>query len=153
MQVSTQPSASSLFAPYKDQFLIVPIFFKQQIESIIAAKAPEYAFGFFYGEQRENYRIIKKIWPVARVEGSARNVVISSEDFENARQLEGNKLRLLGCFYTSANGGVSKALLSSSQLDSFSFVKLRETENQTCIWSSSLRTGQAGKMINERGIL
>ena len=67
MQVSTQPSSSSIFAPYKDQFLIVPIFFKQQIESIIAAKAPEYAFGFFYGEQRENFRIIKKIWPLPRL--------------------------------------------------------------------------------------
>jgi hypothetical protein len=153
MQVSTQPSSSSIFAPYKDQFLIVPIFFKQQIESIIAAKAPEYAFGFFYGEQRENFRIIKKIWPIAKVEGSERNVTISSEDFEKARQLEGNKLRLLGCFYTSANGGVSKALLSSQQLDSFSFVNLRETENQTCIWSSSLRTSETGKMINERVIL
>lgn len=153
MQVSTQPSSSSFITPTKDQFLIVPIFFKHQIESIIAAKAPAYAFGFFYGEQRDNYRIIKKIWPIAKVDSSIKSVMISADDFEKARQLEGHNLRLLGCFYTSANGGVSKALLSSTQLDSFSFVKLKESENQTCIWSSSLCTSEPGKMINERVIL
>ncbi len=154
MQVTTRPLLRPLYTLMKEQFLIVPIFFKKQIESIIAAKAPGYTFGFFYGEQRENYRIIKKIWPLANVTTLEHQIVITASDFEAARNLEkGNNLRLLGCFYTSVKGRAQKALLSRTGMDSFSFVELKETANHTCIWRSSISSKNHSRLIDQKVIL
>lgn len=154
MTVTTQPSLSILETPYQEQFLIVPIFFKKQIESIIAASTPGYVFGFFYGEQRENYRIIKKIWPVTSAGNDENQIFITARDFEAAKNLEsGESLRLLGCFYSTENGKVRKALLSDSQIDSFSFVELKGGTNHTCIWKSSLTNPGSSRLIDQKVIL
>lgn len=153
MHVSTQSSPSPADAPSTEQFLIVPIFFKTQIEALIKAHMPDSLFGFFYGEQRENYRIIKKIWPVPHSENKEREVSISPDDFEQAKALQrGDSLTLLGCFYTAKNGAIKKAILSQAQLDSFSFVELAESENEACIWSSSI-CAPSHKMYSEKVIL
>ena len=153
MQVSTQSSPSTTIVSKNEQFLIVPIFFKNQIEALVKANIPDSVFGFFYGEQRENYRIIKKIWPVPHSESTDRKVTISPEDFEQAKTLQrGDSLTLLGCFYKAKNGAIRKAILSQVELQSFSFVELSETENESCIWSSSV-CAPSHQMYQEKVIL
>ncbi|MCB0686069.1 MAG: hypothetical protein KDC53_06080 [Saprospiraceae bacterium] len=154
MQVFTQSSPRTNFSSSQEQFLIIPIFFKKQIESLVKAQEPAPLFGFFYGEQRENYRIIKKIWPVAHAKSDANNIELSLEDFNQAKKLEsGDKMRLLGCFYTSENGAVKKALLSSKELNSFSFLELKESKNETCIWSSSILDKSKNDMMSQKVIV
>ena len=132
MPTATQPSLAQTDTIPQEQFLIVPIFFKQQIEAIIASHSPKYAFGFFYGDEKENYRIIKKIWPVSHVANDGSEVKITKQDFLQASLLaEGTKLKLLGCFFTSESGGVSKALLAESHSNSFSFIKLKENGGES----------------------
>ena len=127
MQAATQPILAQSDIASPEQFLIVPIFFKKQIESIIASRSPEYTFGFFYGDEKENYRIIKKIWPVSHVATDGSKVKITKQDFLQASlNAEGTSLKLLGCFFTSESGGVCKALLAESHANSFSFIKLKE---------------------------
>lgn len=152
MHVSTHPSPNAKMKAVEDQFLIVPIFFKKQIESLVKENAPDSVFGFFYGEQRDNYRIIKKIWPVPHHADQPRTIAISAMDFDRAKALEqGDSLRLLGCFYTARNGALKRAILSNEEIDSFSFVELRESENETCLWTSSKSTNH--QMYNEKVIL
>jgi len=138
MLTATQNPHGHAMSVRKEQFLIVPIFFKKQIEEIIDAQAPNYSFGFFYGIEKDNYRIIKKIWPLKKVNSKGTRVLITSRDFRQARAMvRGTNLQLLGCFYTSENGSISKALLSGSDMDSFSFVELKGSE-ESCVWKSSI---------------
>ena len=155
MQALTQPNPSQINAQVQEQFLIVPIFFKKQIEAIIASQSTAYSFGFFYGVEKENYRIIKKIWPVNSVDRNGPNVKITRKDFENAKRLtEGTNLRLLGCFFTSDDGGVSKAILSSCCSRSFSFIKLRGSgQGQDRTWISSIRQKDSDYMVSQKVIL
>jgi hypothetical protein len=80
------------------QFLIVPVIFRHQIEAIAKVHYPQESFGFFYGTQNSNYRIIKKIWPIKR---SGTGTPFSTLDLQTAFQLsEECNLSLLGCFHT-----------------------------------------------------
>lgn len=154
MHVSTQVIPSSSISVMKEQFLIVPIFFKNQIESLVKANEPDAIFGFFYGEQRENYRIIKKLWPVPHSEKNNKEVSITTKDFDQAKSLEtSDTMRLLGCFYTAKNGAVRKAILSNKNIDSFSFVELSESDNETCIWSSIICATENSRSLIEKVIL
>ena len=152
MHVSTHEPTKLQHVQNQDQFLIVPIFFKNQIESLMRANAPDSIFGFFYGEQRDNYRIIKKIWPVPHNADNPKNVTISALDFDRARELEqGDSLRLLGCFYTSKRGGLKRAIIADQDIDSFSFVQLDESDSETCTWTSSKSTNH--RLYQEKVIL
>ena len=155
MHALTQPTITQLDSQNDEQFLIVPIFFKKQIESIIASQSPAYAFGFFYGDEKDNYRIIKKIWPVNSVDRKGSEIRITKHDFEKAILLtQGTNLKLLGCFFTSENGGVSKAILSNSYPTSFSFIKLKEGDNgANRTWIGSLRQRDAGQTVAQKVIL
>jgi tRNA G10 N-methylase Trm11 len=155
MQTVTQPMLAQADAASEEQFLIVPVFFKKQIEAIISASSPKYAFGFFYGDEKENYRIIKKIWPVSHVANDGSKVKITKQDFIQASLVvEGTNLKLLGCFFTSENGNVSKALLSESHADSFSFVKLKENNGQpNHTWIGSICQRNSREVLAQKVIL
>lgn len=145
-------SESNKPVPERQQFLIVPIFFKQQIEAVIKANAPDYTLGFLYGDEKDNFKIIKKIWPLAKVKGSGKQLKIDKDDFEKALELiQGSSMKLLGCFYTSSSGGVSKALLQEVNGTSFSFVELTNT-NDACSWISSHQSADA-QAVSEKVIL
>ncbi|NND33622.1 MAG: hypothetical protein HKN76_13610 [Saprospiraceae bacterium] len=154
MQAATQPNPSQVNSQNQEQFLIVPIFFKKQIEAIIESKSPSYAFGFFYGTEQENYRIIKKIWPVNSVDRHGSEVKITRQDFENAKAItQGTNLKLLGCFFTSDNGGTSKAILSNNHPNSFSFIRLNEGHNGNVrTWSSSIRYKDSSSVVSQKVI-
>ena len=81
------------------RYLIVPIFFRQQIETVLEAHMPHQGFGFFFGSIEENYRIIKKIWPVRIASGWSNHV--KDEDLLQAKTIaDESNLSLLGCFHT-----------------------------------------------------
>jgi hypothetical protein len=151
----TQPKLAEVEKQTPDQYLIVPIFFKQQIEAIIASSSPAYAFGFFYGDEIENYRIIKKIWPLRLANRDGSQIKISKQDFLQASLLtRGTSLKLLGCFFTSENGGVTKALLSDGHPATFSFIKLNGIgEGEKCTWTGSICKKGSDKLFVQKVIL
>ncbi len=147
MHTATQPHPETHQDEKQDQFLIVPIFFQKQIHAIVEARSPEHTFGFFYGEEKDNFRIIKKIWPLQQIKRSGDHIILTKRDFENARDMVvGTSMKLLGCFYTSANGKINKAILSDSDLTSFSFVEVADNA-----WTSSLYG--LGNYVEQRVIL
>ncbi|MDH3650670.1 MAG: M67 family metallopeptidase [Saprospiraceae bacterium] len=48
----------------RDRYLIVPIIIRKQIERLMEVSYPDEGVGFFYGDEKDNYRIIKRILPV-----------------------------------------------------------------------------------------
>ncbi|NND05093.1 MAG: hypothetical protein HKN87_01825 [Saprospiraceae bacterium] len=123
------------------KYLIVPIFFRRQIEKVLEAHMPHQGFGFFFGTSENNYRIIKKIWPVKIASGWQNQ--IKGEDLRQAKLLaEESNLQLLGCFHNGPlvqflDGDNLKILTS----DSFSNVRINMKEGKTHFWNSGLIEG------------
>ena len=124
------------------RYLIVPIFFRSQIETVLEAHMPHQGFGFFFGTSEDNYRIIKKIWPVKIASGWHNQIKV--EDLRQAKLLAAeSNLQLLGCFHT----GPLIQFLDSDNLkmltsDAFSTVRINMKEGKTHFWNSSLIEGQ-----------
>lgn len=131
----------SLVATKAKRYLIVPIFFRKQIETVLEAHMPHQGFGFFFGSIEENYRIIKKIWPVRIASGWSNQV--KDEDLLQAKAIANeSNLSLLGCFHTGPLvqflGGKDLRMLTSM---AFSNVRINMKEGKTHFWSSSLIEG------------
>ncbi len=129
---------SKVATEYDKRYLIVPIFFQRQIESVLEAHMPNQGFGFFYGCISDNYRILKKIWPLKRSVGW--NKAVTTEVIQRAHQIaDESQLALLGCFHTGPLvqlldwqdiKGISDAL--------FSNIRLNMKAGKTHFWSSTL---------------
>lgn len=123
------------------RYLIVPIFFRKQIETVLEAHMPHQGFGFFFGTIEENYRIIKKIWPV-KISGGWSNQVKDRDLLQAKTIANESNLSLLGCFHTGPLvqflGGKDLRILTSK---AFSNVRINMKEGKTHFWNSSLIEG------------
>ena len=151
MDTRTTTSALPIAEKVEKQFLIVPVIFRHQIEALIRESPDRATFGFFYGVQLHNCRIIKKIWPIKDVEvDQYRTIRLSAGDFDRARQLtEGTNLTLLGCFY--ADGDLSNGDLTYSiEMESLSFVKVDCDRTKPLGWHSCFRLLPDDRVLEEK---
>ncbi|MDH3245968.1 MAG: M67 family metallopeptidase [Saprospiraceae bacterium] len=90
----------------KDRYIIVPIIIRRQIERLLEGNYPNEGVGFFYGDEKDNYRIIKRILPVKNVkEGDQRKrFEIDPRDYLQAEKFaEEWSLSLLGIYHSHPN--------------------------------------------------
>ncbi len=100
MFVNTHIEAHEETIEKQEKFLIVPIFFRRQIEALLENGSSPTNFGFFFGEEQEKFSIIKKIWSASEVPATSDRSFYLSIAQQIALE---SGLKLLGSFAASNN--------------------------------------------------
>ena len=88
------------------QYIIVPLIIRKQVEQILESHYPSMGGGFFFGDLKDQYRIIKKIWPIKNscIKDHRRNFSFDNTDFLKAKHFAQEwKMDLIGLFHSNPN--------------------------------------------------
>lgn len=135
----------------KDKFLIVPIFFRQRIETLLESGASPTNFGFYYGEEQENFSIIKKIWSVKDLKINGR--LDLSNCLSLAQQIaKESSLKLLG-FFSSSNNMPNNLGLALNGAEGLSNIQLIIENGVTQDWMTNPDVAFTQNSVQQRIIL
>jgi len=146
MYSATNSTPEPVFVTQEKKFLIVPIFFRKQIEKYIESTLRS-GMGFIFGEDRENFSIIKKVWTVKEQRSSAY-----SDLLKQAKDIAAKSgMKLLGLFYSGDQTATYSAdVFSQDQLTSVELVIENGTTKQ---WIPHPRPQYAGTIVEQKIII
>lgn len=119
MYSATDSTPEPVFITQEKKFLIVPIIFRKKIEQYMESSMSG-GIGFIFGNDKENFSIIKKIWTVGEE---------ASDSYANLLKIAKEKaskagMKLLGMFYSGDNSSItySTDIYSQEELTSVELV-------------------------------
>lgn len=133
-----------VFVTHQEKFLIVPIIFRRQIEKYMESSASG-GLGFIFGDDRERFSIIKKVWTVEEANTLAKEDLLKQAQLISVE----SGLELLGVFYAHNHVALDHSW-PENMLSSFELV----VENGTTkAWIPKNQTASAGTIIEQKVIL
>ena len=147
MYSASNTASSPIFITHEKKFLIVPIFFRKQIERFIES-TDSAGIGFIFGDEQDNFSIIKKVWTVENNESSA-----SVELLNRAKEMASSSgMVLLGMFYNNASLSIDHTNTFPTSEDLTS-VELVIENGITKEWVPHNTQNYAGTIIEQKIIL
>ncbi len=149
MSSAANSSPETVIVTKGKKFLIVPIIFRKKIEQYISRSPSRHHAGFLFGEDRENFSIIKKVWTIedGSTEKPTEYVVQKAKSIATTAGLN-----LLGLFFT--DDSTEFAHTTQPWLDrSHMAVQLVVEEGTTKAWLPFSTPSFPGTIIEQKIIL
>ena len=154
----TKPNANSFINTHNSLgFIIVPVIIRKHLEDALEKSFPNEGCGFIFGVEKEDFRIIKKIWPVrnAKLGDQTRRFMIDPRDYLKAEQFAvSSGMDLLGIYHSHPNHPANPSIHDfHCAVPYFSFVILSIYNGKTVDWASWRLHDDGSEFVSEKVIL
>jgi len=137
--------------------VIIPIIIRRHLEETLEMAYPNEGCGFVFGVEKEDFRIIKKIWPVENIKpgDKTRRFMIDPRDYLKAEKLAVSwGMDLLGIYHSHPNHPARPSIHDfNNAVPYFSFIILSVYNGKTASWSSWRLDDDGSEFISEKVIL
>lgn len=157
MMITKPDTKSFINVDHSSGFVIIPVIIRKHLEEALEKAFPNEGCGFVFGVEKEDYRIIKKIWPVrnAKPGDQTRRFMIDPRDYLKAEQFAvSSGMDLLGIFHSHPNHPAKPSIHDfQSAVPYFSFIILSIYDGKTVDWTSWRLHDDGSEFVSENVII
>ena len=115
------------------EYIIIPIFFRKQIESFVEKATFDSSLCLIFGDEKENYRIVKSVKPIAFPEGGYNSDTLESQIEE---VINSTNISLIGYAYSGQLFSRIGLPIPKGHQGTLSFIQLKVLNKVTQDWTS-----------------